>query len=70
MPIYEYRCNDCGELFEKIARMSEADLIPFCPACGNRNVEKDFSTIAVIGNQTYPGGNASASSCAPRGGFG
>lgn len=33
MPIYEYRCEACGEELEKLQRMSDPPLTD-CPACG------------------------------------
>ncbi len=33
MPIYEYRCESCGERLEKLQRRSDDRLID-CPACG------------------------------------
>lgn len=32
MPIYEYRCQECGCELEKLQRMSDAPLVD-CPAC-------------------------------------
>ena len=32
MPIYEYRCNDCGHQFEVSQRMSD-DPLTECPVC-------------------------------------
>jgi putative FmdB family regulatory protein len=32
MPIYEYRCRDCGERFEELTAADAAD--PACPRCG------------------------------------
>ncbi len=32
MPIYEYRCNDCGHEFETIQKISESPL-QTCPSC-------------------------------------
>jgi len=32
MPTYEYKCKDCGHLFEKVQRMSD-DLLTDCPEC-------------------------------------
>lgn len=32
MPIYEYRCSECGHEFENIQRISEPDPTN-CPAC-------------------------------------
>lgn len=33
MPTYEYKCNTCGQRFEKIQRFSDAPLTE-CPSCG------------------------------------
>ena len=33
MPLYEYRCNDCGP-FSAIRKMSESSLPAFCENCG------------------------------------
>lgn len=35
MPIYEYRCNDCGHQFEVAQRMSD-DPISECEVCGGQ----------------------------------
>ncbi|MBM4034652.1 MAG: zinc ribbon domain-containing protein [Planctomycetes bacterium] len=33
MPIYEYRCGDCGHEFERRQKMSDAP-VRKCPECG------------------------------------
>jgi putative FmdB family regulatory protein len=33
MPIYEYQCDSCGHVFEKIQKFSDAP-IDVCPKCG------------------------------------
>lgn len=45
MPIFEYRCGDCGQNFEKLVRR-EADVIA-CPACDGRHLEQQLSTFAA-----------------------
>ena len=35
MPIYEYRCNDCGHQFEVSQRMSD-DPLTECEVCGGQ----------------------------------
>jgi putative FmdB family regulatory protein len=35
VPIYEYRCNDCGHQFEVAQRMSD-DPLTECEVCGGR----------------------------------
>lgn len=39
MPIYEYRCSDCGFQNEYLRRMSDAPLTD-CPECGKRSFNK------------------------------
>ena len=46
MPLYEYRCNACGHLFEKIQKFSDPP-VDVCPNCGERNVEKLLSSPAI-----------------------
>jgi putative FmdB family regulatory protein len=46
MPTYEYRCQDCHEVFEHRVRMADQrDAPPACPGCGGRQVEKVFSAF-------------------------
>jgi len=33
MPTYEYKCNDCGVVFEKLQKFTE-EPIKVCPECG------------------------------------
>ena len=45
MPIYEYRCQDCGHELEKLQKMSDAPLVE-CPACGKAALKKLVSAAA------------------------
>jgi putative FmdB family regulatory protein len=68
MPIYEYRCQDCGEKFEKLVRSSTdpADLI--CPNCGSKQAEKVPSLFGTSGFSTTRNfTSSSADSCQPTG---
>lgn len=39
MPVYEYRCQDCGETFERTEHVDEHQTAhPRCPKCGSENV--------------------------------
>ncbi len=69
MPIYEYRCEDCGETFEKRVSFSEADLAPACPKCESKDTHKKLSTIASFGGLSSSSVSSSGSSCGSRGGF-
>ena len=42
MPIYEYRCPDCGHEFEQMRRMSAPPLTE-CPECGKPTLKKMIS---------------------------
>ncbi len=68
MPIYEYYCPDCSTEFEKLVRLSEANLIPDCPECGEKHAQKKLSAFVTSGGST--GRSVStASSCGGGGRF-
>ena len=48
MPVYEYRCPDCTNLFEKLVSFSDAARDVHCPTCGTQ-ASKLLSTFAAIG---------------------
>jgi putative FmdB family regulatory protein len=61
MPIFEYRCNECGHVtpfLEKAARRGRHA----CERCGSKQTEKVFSTFS-----TKSGGAASGDSSCPTG---
>ncbi|HNY39557.1 MAG TPA: zinc ribbon domain-containing protein [Bryobacteraceae bacterium] len=50
MPIFEYRCKECGARFEKLIRR-ETDVESLaCPSCGQRDLSKELSTFAAHAN--------------------
>ena len=62
MPIYEYRCLECGERFEKLVPLSTSTSEIECPRCGQQKVEKLLSLFSArMSGATV----ASASACAP-----
>jgi len=69
MPLYEYRCNDCGEAFEKVVRFLDADLTPACPNCESPDTNKLISTTASFGKSEAAAANFSGSSCGSGGRF-
>ena len=46
MPIYEYKCQDCGTKFEKLVRNGGAAGVE-CPSCGQKRLSQEFSTFAA-----------------------
>ena len=45
MPLYEYRCQDCGAEFEELVSFSARDDV-VCEQCGSKNVERLVSGFA------------------------
>lgn len=43
MPIYDYRCDDCGHQFEVTQKFSD-DILVFCPECQEQSLK------IIIGN--------------------
>ena len=46
MPIYEYRCNDCGKISSHLV-FKRDDFRPYCKYCGSKLVTKLVSRINV-----------------------
>jgi len=47
MPIYEYRCGDCHQIFELFFKAMRQDGVEIvCSACGSEEVTKLFSVFA------------------------
>ena len=45
MPIYEYKCDQCGHHLEALQKISEEPLI-YCPECGDAALRKQVSAAA------------------------
>jgi putative FmdB family regulatory protein len=52
VPTYEYRCGKCGEAFEVVCSIAEREQKAVCPACGAREVNQVFGSIAFSGHRT------------------
>ena len=63
MPIYEYRCNECGHVFSRLQRMGATSKGVTCPKCEGSDVERVVSSFASAGSGSSAGASASASSC-------
>lgn len=62
MPIYEYRCDECGERFELFVRSTVQQITPTCPKCGGQRVRKNISLFGVGSTSRS---RTSAASCGP-----
>lgn len=62
MPVFEYKCKQCGSRFEKLVRSSDERLA--CPSCDSEDLTKLFSTFAAHGTESGSGGGSgSCTSC-------
>lgn len=51
MPIHEYRCQRCGQVFSHLFRTllaAERGKASPCPACGAHEVQRLVSSVAVL----------------------
>ena len=61
MPIYAYRCRDCGQEFETLVMPGET---PLCQACASADLDRRLSLIA----SPAKGGESVAETCDAPGG--
>ena len=64
MPIFEYRCDDCGTKFEKLVRNGTTEVA--CPSCGQAHVNQELSTFSAHGSKSaepQTGGGCGAGMC-------
>jgi putative FmdB family regulatory protein len=64
MPLYEYRCRDCGHRFEILQRLGQGPEGLACPRCGAEQLDKQYSTFASNTGEMAQR-NASPSGCGP-----
>ncbi|HPN33237.1 MAG TPA: zinc ribbon domain-containing protein [bacterium] len=70
MPIYEYRCTQCGHAFEAFQRMGADGQDLTCPKCQAPKPEKIFSSFAASSAAGgLNAGGASLSGCGGSTGF-
>ncbi|RTZ94934.1 MAG: zinc ribbon domain-containing protein [Deltaproteobacteria bacterium] len=63
MPIYEYKCEQCGHSFEKLVFAGDREKI-ICPKCGAPKTKKLMSCASFMGS-----GIGSTCADRPTGGF-
>ncbi len=47
MPVYMYRCSNCGVQFEKQQSFSDQSLLR-CPECGKKALKKVFQPVGIV----------------------
>jgi putative FmdB family regulatory protein len=43
MPLFEYECLNCGNVFEVMVRQGGSGTAPTCPECGKADLERLWS---------------------------
>jgi|Deesub1362A_J573_1020465.scaffolds.fasta_scaffold04311_2 putative FmdB family regulatory protein len=61
MPIFEYRCNDCGTEFEELVSGQNPDVR--CIKCASKNINKKFSVFGMSGVEKQVSSGSSCTSC-------
>jgi putative FmdB family regulatory protein len=71
MPIYEFKCKRCGDIFEYLCFSVSGEDRGTCPSCGASESEKVLSTFSSIisGSGRSTEASCNPSSCASDGGF-
>lgn len=64
MPIFEYKCQDCGAEFDELDSAANRDKPHKCPACGSMKSERLLSVFSTGGGDGGTGGAV----CPTRGG--
>jgi len=60
MPIYVFRCEECGEVFEALVSLSSRDKPQPCPNCGSSETRKQVASVNAL-----TGSSKGASACGP-----
>lgn len=61
VPVYEFRCGDCGESFDRLLPFGAAE--PPCPTCGSPNVRRLISVIAGLAGSGSGSGSSGGCAC-------
>ncbi|MCS7198951.1 MAG: zinc ribbon domain-containing protein [Caldimicrobium sp.] len=53
MPLFEFRCSDCGEVFEVLLKSKDEAKEVCCGFCGSTEVERLMSVVhSILGNSS------------------
>jgi len=62
MPVFEYRCKDCGHITEFLEKPDSKGQ-HVCEKCGSKRLEKIFSTFAARSGDSGSSNSSGSSSC-------
>jgi putative FmdB family regulatory protein len=66
MPMYEYKCEECGREFEELMSASSREQ-PRCPSCGAEKTRRMISACSFGGLVGDVPGLGPSGGCAPSG---
>ncbi|HOV06753.1 MAG TPA: zinc ribbon domain-containing protein [Anaerolineaceae bacterium] len=47
MPVYTYRCENCGIQFDQTQKFSDPPLTK-CPECGKKSLKKVYTPVGIV----------------------
>jgi putative FmdB family regulatory protein len=47
MPVYTYRCNNCGVQFDQTQKFTDETLTK-CPDCGKNTLQKVYTPVGIV----------------------
>lgn len=47
MPVYTYRCDNCGVQFDQTQKFTDETLTK-CPECGKNNLHKVYTPVGIV----------------------
>ncbi|NLJ60752.1 MAG: zinc ribbon domain-containing protein [Firmicutes bacterium] len=62
MPIFEFKCRECGTKFEELLRSCDDSNVT-CPNCKSNEVKRLISTFAYSGGSGFKTGVAGSGGC-------
>ncbi|MCB0060607.1 MAG: zinc ribbon domain-containing protein [Caldilineaceae bacterium] len=65
MPLFEFKCVECGTIFEQLVRSTRTPQAIVCPTCRSNKTEKLLSGFAVVGGGATT--MSAGADCAPGG---
>ncbi|MGO0121662.1 FmdB family zinc ribbon protein [Desulfothermobacter acidiphilus] len=65
MPIFEFKCSECGHVFEKLFRDSNEEVTLQCPQCQSPHLERVISRVSYQMGTRGKGPKITTKSCGP-----
>jgi putative FmdB family regulatory protein len=53
MPIYEFKCSKCGDIFEVMGSYAEREKEHNCPKCGSMDVKQAISLFSAAPPKSF-----------------